>query len=390
MSDEKLASRMARLGSETAFDMLVKARTLEKQGQDIIHLELGEPDFNTPTTIVDAGKVALSDGNTHYCPPAGIEELREVIASHITQSRGVEVNADWIVTTPGAKPIMCFLMLALIEKGDEVIYPDPGFPIYESMIRFVGGIPVPIPLLEDLQFSFSQKMLLSKISSRTKLIIINSPQNPTGGIVGEKDLMVVADIAIQNDIMVLSDEIYSNVIYEGKHDSIASIKGMLDRTVILDGFSKAYSMTGWRLGFGVMRPDLQVQISKLVTNSVSCTPPFIQKAGVKALKNGASSIIKMVGEFRDRRDFLVKELNQIPRISCLNPHGAFYVFPNVKAFGKSSDEIEDYLLKEAGVALLSGTSFGKFGEGYLRISYANSIENLTEACRRIRKALNNL
>ncbi len=390
MMEEKLASRMARLGNETAFDMLVKARTLEKQGQDIIHLELGEPDFNTPSSIVDAGKVALSDGHTHYCAPAGIDELREVIASHIIQSRGVEVNANWIVVTPGAKPIMFFLMLALIEKGDEVIYPDPGFPIYESMIRFVGGTPVPIPLLEDLQFSFSQKMLLSKISSRTKLIIINSPQNPTGGILGEKDLTAVADIAIQNDIMVLSDEIYSNVIYEGKHNSVASIQGMLDRTILLDGFSKGYSMTGWRLGFGVMRPELQVQISKLVTNSVSCTPPFIQKAGVKALEDGDSSIIKMVSEFRERRDFLVKELNQIPGISCLNPHGAFYVFPNVKAFGKSSNEIEDYLLKEAGVALLSGTSFGKFGEGYLRISYANSIENLTEACRRIRKALNNL
>jgi aspartate aminotransferase len=382
----KLANRLKRLGTETAFDVLAKAKALEAAGKEIIHLEIGEPDFPTPPNIVRAAAEALQSGYTHYCPSAGLQELRESIASEVSHTRGVHVSSDWVVVTPGAKPIMFYLILALVEEGDEVLYPNPGFPIYESMINFVGGRPVPLPLLEKYQFRFDVKDLIASVTPKTKLIIINSPQNPTGGLLTQTDLEAIAEIAIQRDITVLSDEIYSRIIYEGNHISIASLPGMLERTVILDGFSKTYAMTGWRLGFGVMPPLLQGHISKLVTNSVSCTAAFTQRAGLEALANTEAEVTSMVGEFRRRRDFIVERLNDIPGIRCLSPAGAFYVFPNIKGFGRKSSEFADYLLNEAGVALLSGTSFGEYGEGYLRISYANSIENLDKAIRRIREA----
>jgi aspartate aminotransferase len=382
----KLANRLKRLGTETAFDVLVRAKALEAAGKEIIHLEIGEPDFPTPPNITRAATEALQGGYTHYCASAGLPELRESIAAKVSHTRGVQVSADWVVVTPGAKPIMFYLILALIEEGDEVIYPNPGFPIYESMINFVKGKPVPLPLLEKYQFRFDVKDLIARVTPKTKLIIINSPQNPTGGLLTKTDLEAIAEIAIQRDITVLSDEIYSQITYEGKHESIASLPGMIERTVILDGFSKTYAMTGWRLGFGVMPPLLQKHISKLVTNSVSCTAPFIQRAGLEALAHTQAEVSRMVAEFRRRRDFVVQGLNDIPGIRCLCPAGAFYVFPNVQSFGKKSNEFADYLLYEAGVALLSGTSFGEFGEGYLRVSYANSIENLGEAISRIREA----
>lgn len=384
---EKLARRMERLGTETAFDVLVRAKALEAKGRSVVHLELGEPDFDTPSNVIRAANTAMEEGHTHYCASAGLVELREAIANQVAQTRSVNINPDWVVVTPGAKPIMFFLIMALVEEGDEVIYPNPGFPIYESMIRFCGGTPVPLPLLENFEFRFDPEQLRSKVSSRTKLIIINSPQNPTGGLLTENDLAIVADLATRHDITVLSDEIYSSIIYEGEHRSITSIPGMMDRTVILDGFSKTFAMTGWRLGYGIMRPELQNQISKLVTNSVSCTAPFAQRAGLEALANTESAVAAMVAEFRKRRDFLVEALNRIPGMSCLKPPGAFYVFPNVRSFGKSSDEIADYLLQEAGVALLSGTAFGAYGEGYLRLSYATSIENLAEGSQRIADGL---
>jgi len=386
----KLASRLNRLGTETAFDVLVKAKALEAQGREIIHLEIGEPDFRTPSHIIHAASEALDQGYTHYCASAGLQELREAIAAEISRSRSVKVDPDWVVVTPGAKPIMFYLILALVEEGDEVIYPNPGFPIYESMINFVGGTPVPLPLQEKYDFRFDVNDLLSKVSPRTKLIIINSPQNPTGGLLTKSDLEAIAGIAIRRDIMILSDEIYSRIIYAGSHLSIASLPGMLERTIILDGFSKTYAMTGWRLGFGVMPPGLQAHISKLVTNSVSCTPPFTQRAGLEALASAQSEVHHMVAEFRRRRDFIVKGLNEISGIRCLCPSGAFYAFPNIQSFGKKSSDLADYLLQEAGVAVLSGTSFGQYGEGYLRISYANSIENLGKAIDRIKEATRRL
>lgn len=384
---KKLARRMGRLGTETAFDVLVKAKALEAQGRNIIHLELGEPDFDTPSNVIGAANAAMMEGYTHYCASAGLAELRESIANHVGETRGVDIDPDWVVVTPGAKPIMFYLILALVDEGDEVIYPDPGFPIYESMIRFAGGTPVPLPLLEEFEFRFDPEHLQSKVSSRTKLMILNSPQNPTGGLLTEKDLSIIAELAARHDIAVLSDEIYSNIIYEGGHHSIASLPEMLDRTIILDGFSKTYAMTGWRLGYGIMRPELQAQIAKLVTNSVSCTAPFTQRAGLEALAHAESATVQMVGEFRQRRDFLVQALNQIPGIRCLTPPGAFYVFPNIRSFGKRSDEIADYLLQEAGVALLSGTAFGASGEGYLRLSYATSMENLDQGSQRMAAGL---
>ena len=382
----KLASRLDRLGTETAFDVLAKAKALEVQGREIIHLEIGEPDFCTPSNIIQAATQALDQGYTHYCASSGLLELREAIAAEISRTRSVKVDPEWVVVTPGAKPIMFFLILALIEEGDEVIYPDPSFPIYESMISFVGGTPVPLPLLEKYDFRFDVNDLLSKVSPRTKLIIINSPQNPTGGLLTKADLEAIASIAIQQDLMILSDEIYSRIIYEGAHLSIASLPGMLERTVILDGFSKTYAMTGWRLGFGVMPPSLQTHISKLVTNSVSCTAPFTQRAGLEALANAQRGVSQMVAEFRRRRDFIVRGLNEISGIRCLCPSGAFYAFPNIQGLGKKSNLLADYLLQEAGVAVLSGTSFGQYGEGYLRISYANSIENLGKAIDSIKQA----
>lgn len=379
----RLAKRMHRLGTETAFEVLIKARALEAQGRDIIHLEIGEPDFATPANVMEAATQALHDGYTHYGPSAGLNELREAIAREIRTTRGVEVTADWVVVTPGGKPIMFYLMLAVVEEGDEVLCPNPGFPIYESMVNFVGGIPVPIPLREELNFRFDPSELQSKLTERTKLIILNSPQNPTGGLLAESDLQAIAEVAMERDVLVLSDEIYSHIIYDGTHQSITSLPGMLERTVILDGFSKTYAMTGWRLGYGVMHPELQTHISRLVTNSVSCTAPFIQRAGLEALANTGLAVSHMVAEFRRRRDLIVGGLREIPGLHCICPSGAFYVFPNIRAFGMSSSEFADRLLREAGVAALSGTAFGSYGEGYIRLSYANSLDNLERAIRRI-------
>jgi len=383
----KLAARMSRLGTETAFEVLVKARALEAQGREIIHLEIGEPDFDTPSNIKYAAIKALADGWTHYTPPAGIPELREAIAEEVSTTRSIKVNPEQVVVTPGAKPIMFFTILALCEKGDEVIYPNPGFPIYESMINFVGATPVPVPLLMEKDFRFDIEQLKSLVSPKTKMIILNSPHNPTGGVLTKEDLEAIAEAAIENDIMVLSDEIYSRMVYEGDFASIAQFPGMQERTIILDGFSKTYAMTGWRLGYGVMPKWLAAHVANLMVNSNSCTAAFSQWAGIEALKGPQDEPKKMIEAFRRRRDVIVDGLNQIPGFRCLRPRGAFYVFPNIEGTGKSSQEMEDFLLNEAGVAALSGTSFGEYGEGFVRFSYANSVENIKKALERIREAI---
>jgi aspartate aminotransferase len=378
-----LAKRMSRLGTETAFEVLVRARALEKQGKNIIHLEIGEPDMNTPVNVVEAGVDALRKGFTHYGPSAGLPDLREAIAADVSKSRGIKVGADEVVVVPGGKPIIFFTMLALVEEGDEVIYPNPGFPIYESMINFLGAKAVPIPLREDRDFRMDVNELASLITDRTKLIIINSPQNPTGGIITKKDVEDIAAAIGDRDIMVMSDEIYSRLLFEGEPYSIASVNGFKDRTIILDGFSKTYSMTGWRLGYGVMRPDLAVHIARLATNSTSCTATFTQMAGLEAISGDQSEPEKMRQEFQKRRDVFVNGLNQIKGFSCRLPKGAFYTFPNIKETGWQSKKLADALLDDAGVAGLSGTAFGSNGEGYLRFSTANSIENLQQALDRI-------
>jgi aspartate/methionine/tyrosine aminotransferase len=386
----RLASRMSRLGTETAFEVLARAKALEAEGRDIIHLEIGEPDFDTPSNIVEAAIDALRRGETHYTPSAGIFELREAVAEEMSKTRGIEVNPDQVVITPGAKPIMFFGIIALCEPGDEVIYPNPGFPIYESVINFTGATPVPVRLRMERAFSFDVEELQELVSPRTKMIIINSPANPTGGVLTEEDLEAISEIAIERDIMVLSDEIYSRIIYEGEHYSIASIPGMQERTIILDGFSKTYAMTGWRLGYGVMPEWLAVQVAKLMTNSNSCTAAFTQWAGIEALMGPQEEVYKMVEAFRKRRDVIVEGLNEIPGFRCLKPKGAFYVFPNIEGTGMDSKSMEDYLLEEAGVAILSGTSFGEYGEGFVRLSYANSVENIEKALKRIEEAIGKL
>ena len=375
---------MQRLGTETAFEVLVRARALEAQGRDIVHLEIGEPDFDTPGNIVEAGVEALRGGWTHYGPSPGLPALREAVAEYVGQSRGVRVTPEEVVIVPGGKPIIFFTILALVEEGDEVIYPNPGFPIYESMIEFVGAGAVPIHLREERAFGFDVNDLASRISDRTKLIILNSPHNPTGGVLTEKDVRAIAKAIGDRDIMVLSDEIYSRLIFEGEHFSIMSIPEFRDRTILLDGFSKTYAMTGWRLGYGVMRPDLATQVSRLMTNSNSCTASFTQMAGVGALQGDQSSVEHMRQEFLRRRDVMVDALNSIKGFRCQKPGGAFYVFPNIEGTGWPSKKLADALLDEAGVACLSGTSFGSFGEGYIRFSIANSIENLEKALERIR------
>jgi aspartate/methionine/tyrosine aminotransferase len=380
----RLASRMSRLGTETAFEVLVRARALEKQGKSIIHLEIGEPDFDTPANVIEAAVDALHKGWTHYGPSAGLPELRQAIADYVSRTRNVPVPIEEVVVVPGGKPIIFHTMLALIEKGDEVIYPNPGFPIYESMIEYVGGRAVPIPLREERDFAFDVKEFASLITDRTKLIILNSPQNPTGGILTKKDVLAIADAIGDRNILILSDEIYSRLIYDGyEHFSIMSIPGFKERTILLDGFSKTYAMTGWRMGYGVMRPDLAAQISRLNTNSISCTASFTQMAGIEALRGDQSSVDKMSNEFKRRRDVFVAGLNKIKGFSCRTPKGAFYVFPNITKTGWPSKKLADALLDEAGVAALSGTAFGRFGEGYLRFSVANSLENLNKALARV-------
>jgi aspartate/methionine/tyrosine aminotransferase len=379
------------LGTETAFDVLAKAKALEKQGKDIVHLEIGEPDFDTPKNIKEAAVKALYAGYTHYVPAAGIPELREAIAEYVSRTRKIEVDPDEVVVTPGAKPIMFFSILACVNPGDEVLYPNPGFPIYESMINFVGAKPVPIPLKEEKDFRLDPEYVKEKINKKTKMIILNSPENPTGGVLTREDLEAIADcIAGKDDVLVLSDEIYSRIIYEGSHESIASLPSMKEKTIILDGFSKTYAMTGWRLGYGVMRKDLAQKIAQLMINSNSCTCAFIQMAGVEALKGPQDEPKRMVSEFKRRREVIVSGLNEIKGITCKKPHGAFYVFPNITGTGMKSREFSDYLLNKASVAVLPGTSFGEYGEGYLRISFANSVENLKKALNRISEALRNL
>ena len=374
---------MERLGTETAFEVLVKAKALEAQGRDIIHLEIGEPDFDTPSNIVDAGCDALRKGFTHYGPSAGMMELREVIAQHVSETRRVNVTPDEVVIVPGGKPIIFFSILALAEEGDEIIYPNPGFPIYESMINYVGAKAVPIRLREELDFRLDVDELASLINDRTKLIIVNSPQNPTGGVLTQDDIAAIARTIGDRNIMVLSDEIYSQLIFEGEHHSIMSIDGMKERTILLDGFSKTYAMTGWRMGYGVMRADLATHISRLMTNSNSCTASFTQIAGIEALRGSQESVDAMRAEFKNRRDVMVAGLNKIKGFTCRVPHGAFYVFPNITKTGWPSKKLADALLEDAGVAGLSGTAFGDFGEGYLRFSVANSIENIEKALDRI-------
>jgi aspartate/methionine/tyrosine aminotransferase len=379
----KLAGRMQRLGTETAFEVLIRARALEAQGKDIVHLEIGEPDFDTPGNIIDAGVRALKGGWTHYGPSAGLPPLREAIAEYAGQFRGVKVGADEVVVVPGGKPIIFFVMLALIDEGDEVIYPNPGFPIYESMIEFTGGKAVPVRLREERDFGLDVQELASRLTDRTKLIILNSPQNPTGGVLDEKDIRDIARVIADRDVMVLSDEIYSRLIFEGEHFSPMSIPEFRSRTILLDGFSKTYAMTGWRLGYGVMRPDLATLVSRLMTNSNSCTASFTQMAGVEALQGDQSSVDRMLAEFRRRREVMVNGLNGIKGFRCLKPRGAFYVFPNTEGTGWTSKKLADALLEEAGVACLSGTAFGSFGEGFIRFSIANSIENIEKALDRV-------
>ena len=379
----KLAERMSRLGTETAFEVLVKARALEAQGKSVIHLEIGEPDFDTPTNVVDSAVGALRQGWTHYGPSPGLPHLRQAIATHVGRSRGIAVTPDEVVVVPGGKPVMFFAILALAEAGDEVIYPNPGFPIYESMINFAGAKAVPLRLREEMDFRFDINELASLITGRTRLLILNSPHNPTGGVLTEQDIRDIARIVGDRNIQILSDEIYCRLMFEGAHHSIASIPGFQERTIILDGFSKTYAMTGWRLGYGVMRPDLAQQVSLLMTNSNSCTASFTQIAGVEALEGDQASVETMRLEFQRRRDMFVSGLNQIKGFSCRVPKGAFYAFPNIQKTGWVSKKLADALLEQAGVAALSGTAFGVHGEGYLRLSIANSYENLELALERI-------
>jgi aspartate/methionine/tyrosine aminotransferase len=384
----KLASRMARLGTETAFEVLARARALEAQGRSVVHLEIGEPDFDTPAHIVEAGVRALQTGWTHYGPSPGLPQLREAIAEHVRKSRGIACEPANVVVTPGGKPVMFYAMLALVEPGDEVLYPNPGFPIYESMIRFTGGTPVPIRLVEEKGFSLDVDQVEKALSPKTKLVVINSPQNPTGGTLTADDVARLATLLRKHpQAVVLSDEIYSDLVYDGEHHSILRHEGMPERTILLDGFSKTFAMTGWRLGYGVMPADLATSLSRLQTNSASCTASFTQLAGVAALRGDMGPIRAMVEEFRRRRDLIVDGLNAVPGIRCVKPRGAFYVFPNVTGTGIPSKVLQQRLLDEAGVACLSGTAFGDWGEGYLRFSYANSTENILEALRRIRTLL---
>jgi len=383
----KLSERLARLGTETAFEVLVRARALEAQGRSVVHLEIGEPDFDTPAHIVHAGVLALEGGATHYGPSAGLPELRQAIAEDSTARRGARATPEMVVVTPGGKPIMFYVILALIDPGDEVLYPNPGFPIYESMIRYIGGVPVPVRLLESRDFELDIDQLIGRVGPKTRLIVLNSPHNPTGGVVPESGLRAVADVAARHGIPVLADEIYSQILYEGRHFSIAAVPGMEPHAIVLDGFSKTYAMTGWRLGYGIMPAPLAQVVAKLQTNAVSCTATFTQKAGIAALQGDQAPVRAMVEEFRARREAIVRGLRQIPGFECPKPHGAFYVFPNITGTGFSSKPLADRLLDEAGVACLSGTAFGEWGEGHLRFSYANSLENIEEALRRIKTCL---
>jgi aspartate aminotransferase len=386
----KLAERMNRIGVEGAFNVLVKARALEAQGRDVIHLEIGEPDFPTPRHIIEAGKQALDEGWTHYGPPQGLPELRQAIASYISRTRGIQVGPEHVCVVPGGKPIIFFPMLALLEPGDEVIYPNPGFPIYESMINFLGAKPVPIPLLEERGFSFDLNLLRDRLSAKTKMLILNSPHNPTGGVIPAADIRAIADMVRDRDLIVLADEIYSRIYFDEAPMSITTLPGMLEKTIILDGFSKTYAMTGWRMGYGVMPEWLVDPINKLMVNSNSCTASFTQRAGIAALNGPQDEVVKMTAEFRRRRDAFCAGLNALPGVRCAIPGGAFYAYPNITGTGWKSEPLADALLQKAGLACLSGTSFGAYGEGYLRFSIANSYENLMAAIERMRQFLSSV
>ena len=386
----RFAQAMSRLGTETAFEVLAEAKAMEAEGRDIIHLEIGEPDCSTPEHIVEAAIQALRDGWHHYTPAPGISELRQAIAEEVSRLRHLEVDPEEVVVTPGAKPIIFFSLLALVQEGDEVIYPDPGFPIYESMIRYTGARAVPIPMREELDFRMDVEELIGAAGPRTRLIILNSPGNPTGSVLTLEDLEKLAEAFAEKDVLFLSDEVYSHMLYEGEQQSIASFPGMKDRTIIIDGFSKTYAMTGWRLGYGVMNRPLVEKIARLMINSNSCTAAFTQVAGMAALQGDHAPVLKMVETFRRRRDRVVELLNQVEGISCRTPLGAFYVFPNVRSLGKKSADLAKLLLHEAGVAVLSGTAFGQYGEGYLRLSYATSMENLEKGIERITQAVEKL
>ena len=379
----KIAERMNRLGTETAFEVLAKAKALEAQGRDIIHLEIGEPDFDTPSNIVEAGVQALRDGYTHYGPSPGLPELRQAIAAEVSRTRAIDVEAENVIVTSGAKPIMFYTMLALVNEGDEVLYPNPGFPIYESMIDFVGGSPVPIKLLSSKDFEIDVDEVADAITPKTTVMILNSPNNPCGSVIGLETLGQLADLAVEHDLWVLSDEIYIRLLFEGEHHSIASFPGLSERTIILDGFSKTYAMTGWRIGYGVMPDGLAAHFSKLNTNSVSCAPPAIQVAAIEALQGPQDETYEFRDQFKARRDVFVTGLNDIPGIRCPMPNGAFYAFPNIEGTGMTSRLFADGLLQDYGVAALAGESFGEYGNGCVRFSFANSTENLNRALQRI-------
>lgn len=390
MLNKLYADRMALLGGESAFEVLAKAKALEAQGKHIVHFEIGEPDFDTPKNIVEAAKKALDEGYTHYAPSQGYLPLREAIAEYVKKYKNVDADPDEVVVVPGGKPVMYYTFMALVNAGDEVIYPNPGFPIYESLIHFLQAVPVPVDIKEENDFRLDVNELKSKITSRTKLIILNSPANPTGGVLTPEDINAVADAVKGKGIYVLSDEIYERIVYSGNVKSIASIPGMKDWTIILDGFSKAYAMTGWRLGYSITNKELAQKFTALMTNSNSCVATFTQIAGIEALTGPQDAVSEMVAEFKKRRDIIVNGLNSIRGISCKKPEGAFYAFPNITGTGISSKELADFLLNNAGVAALSGESFGSCGEGYLRLSYANSIDNIEIALERIEKALKRL
>lgn len=392
----RLANRLQLLGTENAFEVLAEVTKLQLTGRDIISFAIGEPDFETPNHIKDACVEALRKNHTHYSPSAGLPALRETIADHATKLRHIPFHPNEVVVTPGGKPIIYYTLHALVNPGDEVIYPNPGFPIYESVIKFVGGIPVPAPLLEEKNFSFDTEHLKKLVTDKTKLIILNSPQNPTGGMLTAEDLKAIADLAVQNDLWVLSDEIYSRIIYSGTFSTISSLPGMKERTIILDGFSKTYAMTGWRLGYGLMNTTLAAEIARLITNCESCTNTFIQHAAMAALTGPQDSVRAMVDEFRARRNLIVEGLNSIKGISCKTPNGAFYVFPNVTAACqilecKDARELQQRLLYEGNVAVLPRTAFGARNEGesneYLRLSYATSRENIVKGLERIKKVI---
>ena len=380
---DKLAAGVTRLGTETAFKVLAKAKQLEAQGKSIIHLEIGQPDFPTPENICAAGKQAIDEGLTGYGPTCGLPDFRELIAQHIADTRGIDVHGSQVVVTPGGKPVMFYTLLALVEPGDEVIYPDPGFPIYRSLINYLGGRGVPMPLVESNDFSFEIDHLKTIVSDDTKLLILNSPQNPTGGVLSKADLQQVAELCLKHDVLILTDEIYSRLLYQDRFESVTQFDGIPERAVILDGFSKTYSMTGWRLGYGIYPEWLVDSIERLMVNSNSCTATFTQKAGMEALTGPQDPVAAMRDSFHERRDFIVRGLNEIPGISCRASKGAFYAFANVSELSVSSKELEGRLLEEAGVACLAGDGFGENGRGFLRFSYANSIANIGEALRRI-------